>query len=505
MGLREPAASMPIYGSGPEVYAPGVENATGWPRKAPPSHKKYGTRVTRMKPKLSLFRHDCARKPVEFAIRGRSMARRHAVSLFVTLVIVSNAAADPPPSAADTDPVRLKLMQGFPVPKDAQVRWDDAGMWTFPKTRWGFSHMRELIPTVAVHRGASVSALTRAERADVDLVRFTTLDGRSMTWRDSLDANYTDGIVVLHRGRIVYERYLGALKPDGQHFAMSVTKSFVGTLAEALIAEGRLDDSRTIASYVPELSSSGIGDATLRQVMDMRTGLQYSEDYVGIGAGQSDAARMWIAASLSPAPAGYDGPDGNYAFAASVAKSGPHGGDFVYRSPNATALGWVLERVTGKPLAALLEERFWVPMGMENDASLAVDRLGTGLAAGGLSASLRDLARFGEMIRIGGRWNHRQIIPVAAARAIVRGGSPVAFEHSKLPGLDGGNYGSHWWHRAGGQVMAVGIYGQGIYIDPKAELVIARFASHPVATNKANFPVTIPAYDALADWLMAHK
>lgn len=433
------------------------------------------------------------------------MVHRHFVSLFAAMVIVSSAAADPSPSAADTDPVRLKLMQGFPVPKDAQVRWDDASMWTFPKTRWAFSHMRELRPTAAVRRGASVSALPRAERADLDSVRFTTLDGRPMTWRESLDANYTDGIVVLHRGRIVYERYMGALGADGQHLAMSVTKSFVGTLAEALIAEGKLDDSRTIASYVPELASSGFGDATLRQVMDMRTGLQYSEDYVGIGTAGSDVARMWIAAGYSPAPAGYVGPDGIYAFATSLAKSGPHGGDFVYRTPNTAVLGWVLERVTGKPLAALLEERFWVPMGMENDASLAVDRLGTGVAGGGLSASLRDLARFGEMIRMGGRWNGQQIIPVAAARAIARGGSPGAFANAKWPGLEGGNYGSHWWHRAGGQMLAIGIYGQGIYIDPKAELVIARFASHPVVTNRANFPVTIPAYDALADWLMTHR
>jgi CubicO group peptidase (beta-lactamase class C family) len=405
----------------------------------------------------------------------------------------------------DSDPTRLRLMQGFPVPEAAQVRWDDGSMWTFPKTRWSFSHIRELLPTVAIRRGATpASSLPRAERADLDAVSFTTLDGRQMTWRGSLDANYTDGILVLHRGRIIYERYFGALGANDQHVAMSVTKSLVGTLAEALIAEGRLDPSRRVASYVPELAASGFGDATVREVMDMRTGLQYSEDYAGFGSGLSDVSRMEIAAGRVVAPAGYTGPIGNYAYAASIAKSGEHGGDFVYKTPNSIVLGWILERVTGKSLASQIEERFWLPMGMEQDASLAVDRLGTAFSGAGFSASLRDMARFGEMIRLGGRWNGRQILPSAAVEAIVRGGDPAAFVKANYPGLEGGAYASQWWRRASGQVLALGIHGQGIYIDPKADLVIARFASHPTASNRGINPVTIPAYEAIAARLAAH-
>jgi CubicO group peptidase (beta-lactamase class C family) len=405
----------------------------------------------------------------------------------------------------DSDPTRLRLMQGFPVPEAAQVRWDDGSMWTFPKTRWSFSHIRELLPTVAIRRGAGpASSLPRAERADLDAVRFTTLDGRQMTWRDSLDANYTDGIVVLYRGKIVYERYFGALGPNDQHVAMSVTKSFVGTLAEALIAEGRLDPTRRVASYVPELAASGFGDATVRQVMDMRTGLQYSESYAGFGSGLSDVSRMEIAAGRVAPPAGYVGPVGNYAYAASIAKSGEHGGDFIYKTPNSIVLGWILERVTGKSLASQIEERVWQPMGMEQDASLAVDRLGTAFSGAGFSASLRDMARFGEMIRLGGRWNGRQILPSAAVQAILRGGDPTAFVKASYPGLEGGSYASQWWHAAGGQTLALGIHGQGIYIDPKAELVIARFASHPKASNRDINPVTIPAYAAIATHLAAH-
>jgi CubicO group peptidase (beta-lactamase class C family) len=402
-----------------------------------------------------------------------------------------------PPSAAESDPVRLQLMQGHPVPAARQVRWDTGNMWAFPQTRWAFSHIRELMPTVGIQRGRTVQVLPRSERNDLDAVRLTTMDGREMSWRESLDATYTDGIVVLHRGRIVYERYLGALQPTGQHIAFSVTKSFVGTLAETLIAEGQIDPSRRVDSYLPELSNSGFADATVRQLMDMRTNLAYDESYTGMGRQMSDITRQIIAVGWVPAPENYQGPVDSPAYAASIGRAGDHGGRFTYATPNSVVLTSILERVTGQSLAAQIQSRYWSRLGMEQDAALTVDRLGTAFGGGGLLASLRDLARFGEMIRRGGRWNGEQIVPRAAIDAIMRGGSTEAFAEARYPGLEGGNYGSQWWHRASGQVLALGIHGQGIYIDPAAELVIARFASHPTASNRGINPVTIPAYDAL--------
>jgi CubicO group peptidase (beta-lactamase class C family) len=135
---------------------------------------------------------------------------------------------------------------------------------------------------------------------------------------------------------------------------------------------------------------------------------------------------------------------------------------------------------------------------MEQDAALQVDRVGTGFAGGGMTAALRDMARFGEMIRLGGKYRGEQIVPPAAIKAIMAPGDVKAFAAARYPGLDGGSYASFWWHRASGQTMAVGIHGQGIYIDSKAEMVIARFASFPVATNRVINPTTLPAYDALA-------
>lgn len=431
--------------------------------------------------------------------RGQSRRKRlAALTLMLSPLVAAQAVLG---QTALPNSAGQSLMQGFPVPPAGQIRWDDASMWSFPQTRWAFSHIRELLPTAEIRRAGPTAELPRAERADLDGVSFTTMDGRAMTWRESLEANYTDGIVVLHRGRVVYEKYLGALRPDGQHLAMSVTKSYVGALVELLIAERKLEPARTLGSYVPELAQSAFGTATIRQVLDMRTSLRYVEDYADIAAGATDTSRMLVAAGWIRPPAGVQVPSGNYGFVASVAANGAHGGDFNYLTPNSSALGWLLERVTGQSLAAQLQARFWTTMGMEHDAGLTVDRVGTGFAGAGLTTSLRDLARFGEMIRRGGRWNGRQIMPASAVAAIVKGGDPAAFTKAGYPGLEGGNYGSQWWHRAGGQVLALGIHGQGIYIDPAAELVIARFASHPTASNRGINPVTIPAYDALTRWL----
>jgi hypothetical protein len=414
--------------------------------------------------------------------------------------VAGGADAQPatPPTAAETDPARLGLMQGHPPPRDKQVRWDDASMWRFPGTRWAFSHFHELVPSATIRSAGPVAPLPRALRSDLDAVPYTALDGRALTWGEAFDANFTDGIIVLHKGQVVYERTGGAYAPDGAHIAFSVTKSFVGTLVLLLAHEGRLDLARPADSYVPELAGSALGNATLAQIMAMRTDMQFSEDYVPAQTGLSDVTRMGIAMASVPRQPDYTGPDGSHAFVASIAPAGPHGGNFVYRTPNTQALAWVLERVSGQSLARLIQDRIWAPMGMAHDAQLQIDRHGTGFGGGGLVANLEDMARFGEMIRLGGRWQGRQVLPAAVVQAIRTPGDPAAFAHTQYPGMPGGSYANQWWHRASGQVMAMGIHGQAIYIDPAAELVIARFGSHPTASNRGINPTTVPAYDAIA-------
>jgi CubicO group peptidase (beta-lactamase class C family) len=407
------------------------------------------------------------------------------------------------PDAKATDPVALGWMVGAPPPPDKIIRFADSSFYTFPKTRWAFSHMRELVPTVAVPRGAGpVSALPRAERGDLDGVTFTPIGQRTpMTWAAAFDANYTDGIVVLHRGRIVYERYAGALTAERPHIAFSVTKSFVATLAGILIAEGRLDERAAVSRYLPELQRSAFGDATIRQLLDMTTGLDYSEDYA------DEHSPVWSlgrAVGFLPIPAGYTRPATAYAYLASLAKAGAHGERFVYKTPNTDVLAWVLRRVSGQTLSALLRDRIFSKLGAEQNAYFLVDSTGVEFGGGGLHMALRDLARFGEAMRLEGRFNGQQIVPKSFIDDVRRGGDRQQFAGAGYKTLPGGSYRSMWWvlHNAHGAYSARGIHGQAIYIDPAAEMVIARFASHPLGGNVNLDPTSLPAYDALSRHLM---
>ena len=409
------------------------------------------------------------------------------------------------PDAQASDPVALGWMQGSPPPADKVVRFADGSMQRFPQTRWSFSNYRQLVPTSNVSRGgAPVSSLPRAERDDLDAVTFTPLGAAApMTWRDSLAANYTDGIVVLHQGRIVYERYFGVLKPAGQHIAMSVTKSFFGTIGAMLVAEGALDASAPVARYVPELKHSGFGDATVRQLLDMTTGIKYSENYADPKAEIWDHVR---AGGVSPRPPGYQGPQTFYEFLQGVTKDGEHGQAFAYKTVNTDVLGWVIRRVTGKSVGDNLAERIWSRLGAEQDAYFTIDAVGTEFAGGGLNTSLRDLARFGEMMRLGGRFNGQQIVPKAVVDDIRKGGDRAQFAKGGYALLPGWSYRNMWWvsHNEHGAFTVRGVYGQAIYVDPKAEMVIARYASFPLAANANLDPTSLPAYDALAKHLIAH-
>ncbi len=409
-------------------------------------------------------------------------------------------------SAKESDPIKLGWMQGSPPPKEKRLNFADGSFFEFPAMRWSVVHMNEFMPVVNVSRGlrAPDPLIYRLDpRINTVTFRLTNAD-KDMTWEESLWENYTDGILVLHRGRVVYERYFGALTDDKKHAALSVTKSFTGTLGAVLVAEGKLDENKRVAEFIPELKDSAFGDATVRQVLDMTTALQFSEEYA------NPKAEIWIysaAGNPLPKPKGYSGPIGYYETLQTIKKAGKHGEVFGYKTPNADVMGWLVARASGKPVSELLSELVWSKIGMEQDSYYSVDELGTPFAGGGFNAGLRDMARFGELIRNNGRWKGKQILPERAIANIARGGGKEAFAKSDHTELPGWSYRDMWWHtgNADGAFAARGVHGQTIYIDPKAEMVIVRFASHPIAANSANDPTSLPAYEAVARYLMKGK
>lgn len=408
-----------------------------------------------------------------------------------------------PLSAEESDPRTLGWMTGFPTPPGKLIMQPESDFFSFPKLRWTVCHIRELMPTKEVNRGIG-SPVPQAYAIDegIDAVRFTPLGGdKPMTWKESLSVNYTDGMLIIHKGRVVYEKYFGCLDEMGKHAAMSMTKSLTGLLAEILVVEGLLDDTAKVSSIIPELKNSAFGSATVRQVMDMTTALNYSEDY------SDPKADIWVyskAASPLPKPKGYKGPNGYFEYLQTVKQDGVHGEAFGYRTINTDALGWIISRVTGKDLAHLLSERIWSRMGAEQDGYMTVDAKGTPYAGGGLSAGMRDLGRLGLLMLNGGNINGQRLFPKEVVENIRAGGDKKAFAKAGYDALKGGSYRSMWWvfHNAHGAFAARGVHGQTIYVDPAAEMVIVRFASFPTAKNAQIDPTSLPAYQAVAKYLM---
>ena len=408
-------------------------------------------------------------------------------------------------TAENSSPASFNWMAGSPPPEDRTIRFADGTYFQFPQMRWSVCHFDQLMPTKRVSRGLSDPVpLGRRPIQDLDkVIFFPFYNQEPMTWVESFDANFTDGIVVLHQGEIVYERYAGALTPDGRHAAMSMTKSLVGLLGEIFIHEGLLTEEARVDEYIPELAASAFGDATVRQVLDMTTGLAYSEDYA------DPKAEVWMHAAAGnplPKPKDYEGPRTYYQFLQTVKKRGEHGQAFGYKTVNTDVLGWLISRVAGVPVTEILAEWIWKCMGMEQDAFFTVDSIGTPFAGGGLNTSLRDMARIGQMMLDDGRSQGRQIVPGPVIESIRQGGNRETFKADGYKTLPGWSYRSMWWisHNEHEAYMARGVHGQSLYIDPTAKMVIARFASHPVAGNVHNDPTTLPAYHAIARDLMTH-
>ncbi len=409
------------------------------------------------------------------------------------------------PDGRASDPGLLGWMTGSPPPPDLRIRFEDDRFLLFPQIRWTLSHMRELVPTANVGRGGGAThdlGEPAAETAPaIDGLRIVDLDGRRCTWAETLYDTYTDGIAVMHRGRLVYERYFGALRANVPHACFSVTKSYAATLAATLIHEGVLQEDRPVGYYLPEMAAGAYGGATLRQLLDMQIGVAYSETY---GESASDIWAYARAGGLRPREPGYSGAENLFEYLLALRAEGGHGHAFAYKTVNTEVLCWLMARATGVRFDKLLSDRLWSCLGCESDGYLCVDSNAVPLGGAGLCACLRDLLRFGEMMRREGEWQGRQIVP-AAVVAGIRGGSDrekfTSAGYSLLPGY---SYRDMWWvaHDELEVFEARGIHGQRLYIAPRAEVVIARFASHPIAGSAANDPITLPAFRALAQALM---
>jgi CubicO group peptidase (beta-lactamase class C family) len=372
------------------------------------------------------------------------------------------------------------LMAGVPpFPEQSLVtlaNWQDP-----PFNRWAFQHIRELIPTARIARAAAPAPLPRAER-DILGFQFTYGD-RELTVAGMLEETYTDGFLVLHQGRIVAEHYFNGMAPDVPHLLMSVSKSVTSAVAGVLAGQGLLRVSAAVEEIVPELGGTSFEGATVQDLLDMRAGTRFDESYDNPEADVRTYERvyLWRPDNGDPRPADALG------YFATLQNDGPHGGPFRYRSILTDVLAWVIERAGGKRLHELISRELWQPMGAEFDAEITLDGHGNPMADGGICASLRDLARFGQLYLEGGRG----IVPKDWIEDTIRGapdGARAFAEGDDSPGYPpGAHYRNCWWIRDPGVpfYQASGINGQNIFVHVPSQTVVAKFSTWPTALSLA--------------------
>ncbi|MDE1893114.1 MAG: serine hydrolase [Pseudomonadota bacterium] len=393
-------------------------------------------------------------------------------------------------------PSEVGVMVGFPPLPENQVRAANAASPRF--LRWSLLNASQIHNTVRVSRGLDPAApLSHGNALDFDALAIP-YQGESIPAGEFFRRTGTDALLVMHRGGIVFERYLGDMGRRTLHALNSATKSLVGTLVAMLATEGELDVQARASHYVPELASSALGSATLDQLLDMRANFRFGDAPHQAGKLQLEVHH---ALGTLPRPPGYAGPDGIHELMLSARPTTPHGsGPMRYDNGSTEALGWVLTRVTGRRIARLLGERFWEPIGAEMDGDFLLDTKKFEIAAFGLQACARDVARFGEMMRCDGSAAGRQVVPAAVVDDIRRGGDRAAFAASpSAVHRPGGSYRRQWWvnHDVWDSYQVSGQYGQRLWISPRAETVIVQLSTDPDASGSRE-PLRGAAYAAIA-------
>jgi len=366
-----------------------------------------------------------------------------------------------------------------------------------PWNVWAFRHVHELIPTARI---PATSGL--AEEPKVDATALTehefVLDGERRTVAAILRQTSTDAVTVMRAGRFIADFHAPNFTLQTRHILFSASKSVAGLLAGILVGDGLLDPEAPVAHYVAELAQSAFGDAQVRHVLDMRTSLAFNEDYLdpnGVYA-RYRRAGLW-----DPRLVGEE-PETVIGFLASLPKgAGEHGGPFHYCSPNSDVLGLVIERASGTRYADFAATRLWQPLGLRQDGCVTVDLAGTARSGGGLCMTVRDLARIGELVRLGGVVDGRRLINEEWMKDTLSGGSAQAWRHGSFSSwLPNGKYRNKWYQlgNASRACFAIGIHGQWLYVDPSRETVIAKFSSQPEPTNNNLKRLNLALLEAIA-------
>lgn len=389
-------------------------------------------------------------------------------------------------------PKHIPIMDPQSIPR---AKWD-----LYPWNRWTFNNVREVVATTEVWRGDGAVWELPRHTTNFDSLEFSNFADESCTVSEWLTNDFNDGMIILSNGMVVYERYRNSMSNRSLHLSQSVAKSVTASVAGILVDCGLLDPERLITDYIPELHSGAYAGATLRHALDMASGVNYVEDYE---AADSHIAAMDIAAGWKLPREGFDSPNNMWEHILSLHETTRvHGHGFNYRSIETEVVAQCMERVTNKRLADLISEELWQKLGCEESASFTIDRGGYCSASGGFNATLRDYARFGQMLCDDGNGNGKQIVPSNWVTDTMRPDA-LSLDDFRQGLFPNGGYRNQFWLRDRDQkiMMARGIYGQLIYVDQARDLVAVVMASWPESLSINRSTNTLRVIDAITDQL----
>lgn len=391
-------------------------------------------------------------------------------------------------------------------PSEAILEHIDLDSWKWPEYfAFALTRMEEIFPIGGIPRGIGSVREFITEENDfrplpIDREKWAGADESWSTVGDVLADTFTDAWLVTRNGVALAEEYAWPMKPARQHLLFSVSKSIVSTVIGALADAGRLSPEDLVTTHVPALAESGYAGASIRDLLDMRSGIKFSEEYLEKG---SEVRALFEAVDFAPrTPASANGIK---SFLTSLKNHRKHGSAFVYRSCETDVLAWIAEAVTGQPFSVVTSEFVWSKIGAAHAAQVCQDRWGGSIADGAISTTLRDLARFGEMIARGGTTSDgERVLSAAWIDDIFTGAADSAqvfADSASGRSYPGGLYRSQFWLPSASRDVAIGIgiHGQMLYIDRATQTVGVKLSSDPEPVSLAQQHGTLAMFEAIAE------
>lgn len=392
-------------------------------------------------------------------------------------------------------------------PSEAILESIDLDSWKWPEYfAFALTRMEEIFPSAGIPRGIGPVREYVTQEHDfrslgIDAKKWTAADDEGWsTVGDVLEGTYTDAWLVTRGGVAIAEEYAWPMKPARRHMLFSVSKSIVSIVVGALADAGLLSVDDLVTTHIPALSESGYAGATVRDLLDMRSGVKFSEEYLTKG---SEIRALFEAVDFAPRTP--SSANGIKAFLTGLTKEREHGSSFVYRSCETDVLAWVCENVVGRPFAVVASEFVWSRVGAAHAAQVCQDRWGGSIADGAISTTLRDLARFGEMIARGGvTVDGTRVVSQAWIDDIFSGGpdsTQVFADSASAQSYPGGMYRSQFWVPSANRdvVIGIGIHGQMLYIDRATQTVGVKLSSDPEPVSLAAQHGTLAMFEAITE------